>query len=66
MKFPIRQVLLAFFGLAFVIVILERAGGFSQVSGSVFGGAGDLFAKLTPSPAGRGLSDAVRGVAPRR
>lgn len=61
MRFPWKQVLTAFFGLAFAIVILERAGGFSQVVGTTFGGAGELFTKLTPSPKGRGLSATVIG-----
>lgn len=61
MRFPWKQVVTAFFGLALLIIVLERAGGFSQVVSSTLGGAGELFTKLTPSPAGRGLSDAVRG-----
>lgn len=66
MRFPWKQVITAFFGLAFLIVILERAGGFSQVSGTVIGGVGDVFTKLTPSPAGRGLSQQVLGNTTRR
>lgn len=61
MRFPWKQVLFAFFGLAFAIVILERAGGFSQVLDTALGGAGDLFTKLTPAPAKRGLSATVIG-----
>lgn len=61
MRFPWKQVVTAFFGLAVLIVVLERPGGFSQSFRSVVEGGGDLFTKLTPSPAGRGLSDAVRG-----
>lgn len=66
MRFPWRQVIVAFFGLAFVIVILERAGGFSQISSTALGGVGDLFTKLTPSPAGRGLTAAVIGTGTTR
>lgn len=66
MRFPWRQVLFAFFGLAFAIVILERAGGFSQVSNTALSGLGDLFTKLTPAPAGRGLSQQVLGGPARR
>lgn len=61
MRFPWKQVLFAFFGLAFAIVILERPGGFSQVFGTALDKGGDLFTKLTPSPKGRGLSASVIG-----
>lgn len=66
MRFPWKQVVTAFFGLAVLIVILERAGGFSQISSTALGGVGELFTKLTPSPAGRGLSQQVLGNTTRR
>lgn len=66
MRFPWKQVITAFFGLAVLIVILERAGGFSQVSSTALGGLGDLFTKLTPAPAGRGLTASVIGTGTTR
>jgi hypothetical protein len=50
MRFPWRQVLMAFFGLAFAVVILERAGGFSLILERGSASAGKLFGALTPAP----------------
>lgn len=55
MRFPIKQVITAIFGLAFLIVVLERAGGFSLVVERSGLAVGDLFGRLTPPPVGRGV-----------
>lgn len=64
MRFTLRQILSATFGLAALLIIVEHAGGFSQILESATSGYATGFQALTGHAAvtGRGISYR-RGVA---
>lgn len=64
MRFPWSQVIKAVLGMAALIVILERAGGFSLILERGSGAFGTAFSSLTPAP--RGQAAATRRLRPSR
>jgi hypothetical protein len=51
LRFTVKEILTATFGLAAFVVLLEHAGGFSRVVSSSAGAYAETFGALTGHPA---------------